>query len=107
VESSAQASAQELFSPLLPPRAPSPSGREYRAASASLVHDINDPLPQWLRLPSLEVEIQRPEWQLNHRLYPDLAPVVKKVVDSMPAHHLLEPYNGETFEDPDAAFNRY
>ena len=25
----------------------------------------------------------------------------------MPAHHLLEPYDGEIFEDTDAAFNRY
>jgi hypothetical protein len=25
----------------------------------------------------------------------------------MPAHHLLEPYNSETFKDPDAAFNQY
>ena len=25
----------------------------------------------------------------------------------MPAHHLLEPYNGEIFEDPDAVFNQY
>jgi len=25
----------------------------------------------------------------------------------MPAQHLLEPYKGETFEDLDAAFNRY
>jgi len=25
----------------------------------------------------------------------------------MPAHHLLEPYNGEIFEDTNAAFNWY
>jgi len=25
----------------------------------------------------------------------------------MPAHHLLELYDGETFEDPNAAFNQY
>jgi len=25
----------------------------------------------------------------------------------MPAHHLLELYNGETFKDPNTAFNRY
>ena len=96
---------QESFSPLPPPKTPTPSGREYRAASASLIHNTNDPLPQWLQSPSPEVEIQRPEWQPNHRLHLDLAPVVKKVVDSMPAHHLLEPYNGKTFEDPNATFN--
>jgi len=33
--------------------------------------------------------------------------VVKKVVNSIPAHHLLEPYNGEIFEDTNAAFNQY
>ena len=25
----------------------------------------------------------------------------------MPAHHLLKPYDSETFKDPDAAFNQY
>jgi len=25
----------------------------------------------------------------------------------MPAHHLLKPYNGETFKDPNATFNQY
>ncbi|XTI83056.1 hypothetical protein V2W45_1326500 [Cenococcum geophilum] len=106
VESSAQASTQEPFSPLPPPRTPPPSGYEYYAASASLVYDTNNP-PQWLQSPSPEVKIQRPEWQPNYRLHPDLAPVVKKVVNSMPAHHLLKPYDGETFKNPDAAFNRY
>ena len=48
VESSAQASAQESFSPLPPPRTPTPNGHKYCAASTSLVHNINDPLPLWL-----------------------------------------------------------
>ena len=98
VESSAQASAQESFSPL------PPSPREHRAAS---VQDTNNPLPLWLQSPSPEAKIQRLEWQPNPRLHQDLAPVVKKVVDSMPAHHLLEPYEGEIFEDTNAAFDRY
>jgi hypothetical protein len=56
VESSAQASTQEPFSPLPPPRTPPPSGHECCAASASLVYDTNDP-PQWLQSPSPEVKI--------------------------------------------------
>ena len=53
----------------------------------------------------LEVDIKCPEWKPNPRLYPDLVPVVKKVVDLMPAHHLLEPYKGKIFKDINAAFN--
>jgi hypothetical protein len=33
--------------------------------------------------------------------------VVKKVVNLIPAQHLLEPYKGENFKDINAAFNRY
>ena len=35
----------------------------------------------------------------------DLAPVIKRVVNFIPAHCLLKLYNGETFKNPDAAFN--
>jgi hypothetical protein len=45
VESLAQASVQELFSPLPPPRTLTTSGRKYHAASTSSVHNINNPLP--------------------------------------------------------------
>jgi len=57
VESSAQASAQESFSPLPPPITLPPSRRKYHAASTASVHDTNNPLPLWLQSPSPEVKI--------------------------------------------------
>ena len=36
---------------------------------------------------------------------PRLGSSNKKVVDFMPAHHLLELYNSEIFKDPNTMFN--
>lgn len=102
-----QASAEEPFPTLPPPRTPPPTRRKRRAASAASEHYTTNPLPLWLQSPLPEVEIKRLEWKPNPRLHLDLVPVVKKVVNSMPAQHLLEPYTGENFEDINAAFNRY
>jgi hypothetical protein len=93
------------FPPLPPPGTENPPTRcERRAASIQPTEDYD---ALWLRSPLPVVEIERPEWKPNPRLHGDLVPVVKAVVDSMPAHHLLKPYDGEVFEDPKAAFDRY
>lgn len=98
-----QEALQESSPPLPPPGTSPPTGRECRrAASIQPTEDHNAP---WLRSPSPEVEIERPEWKPNPQLHPDLV-VVKKVVDSMPAHHLLPPKTGEEFDSIEAAFNR-
>ena len=64
-------------------------------------HDI-----LWLRSPSLEVKIEFPKWKLNLRLHPDLIVIVKKVINLMPAYHLLPPKTSEEFNLIKAAFNR-
>ena len=102
-----QASAEEPFPTLPPPGTPPYTRRKHRAASAASEHYTTSPLLPWLQSPLPEVEIERLEWKPNPRLHLDLVPVVKKVVNSMPAQHLLEPYTGEIFEDINAAFNRY
>ena len=99
-----QEALQESSPPLPPPGTSPPTRRERRrAASIQPTEDYNAP---WLRSPSPEVEIERPEWKPKPRLHPDLVVVVKKVVDSMPAHHLLPPKTGEEFDSIEAVFNR-
>jgi hypothetical protein len=94
---------QESFPPLLPPRTSPPTRHERRAASIQPTEDYNT---LWLQSPLPEVKIKRPKWKPNPRLHPDLVVVVKKVVDSIPAHHLLPPKTGEEFNLIEAAFNR-
>ena len=99
-----QEALQESFSPLPPPGTSSFTRRERRrVASIQPTEDYN---ALWLQSPSPEVEIEHPEWKPNPRLHPDLVVVVKKVVNSMPAHYLLPPKTGEEFDLIEAAFNR-
>ena len=57
-------------------------------------------------MPSLEVKIECPKWKPNPQLHPDLVVVVKKVINLMPAHHLLPPKTGKELNSIEAVFNR-
>ena len=99
-----QEALQESSPPFPPPGTSPPTGRECcRAASIQPTKDYNVP---WLQSLSPEVETERPGWKPNPQLYLDLVVVVKKVIDSMPAHHLLPPITGEEFDSIEAIFNR-
>ena len=98
-----QKALQESFPPLLLPGTLTPTRRERCASSIQPAEDYD---VLWLRSPSLEVKIKRPEWKPNPRLHPDLVVVVKKVVNSMPTHYLLFPKTGEEFDLIEAVFNR-
>ena len=94
---------QESLPPLPPPGTSPSTHYEHHVASIQPVKDHN--ILQ-LQLPSLEIKIKYFKWKLNPQLHLDLVVVVKKIINSIPAHHLLPPKTSEEFNSIKTVFNR-
>jgi len=98
---------RDTFPPLPPPGTSSPIRHQRYAAFSASEQQTEYADKPWLRSPIPEVQIPRPKWKPSPRLDASLVPIVKRVIDAMPAHHLKKPYTGKIFKDPDAAEKRY